>query len=527
MDRVVIPKPEVITVKLEKKKKEYYESFRNPSFSDFIGCDIFKKEELRMKYLRDLNNFIETKLVEGLFRKDDVEDLTKLSRKLWVYLITHKNRKNLSDEHRCSIWIIRCRIDYVLHLFSSDNENNSDFGNPESFPVLSELCLIKSDDNIHSYYIEILMLSLESIGESLCELKLFEEVIRYVRCLYISCAKYLIADTTDDSHYNIEKYKRSYVFNDHTFYGVSMQFHQDAERMFYEIERKIWVAKQFSYETEEFLVESDIPILDSLAKKFSVDMKPANQFLEPEIQEAIFKFLVAPGERERFAENNKFRESNPYNIVTYCRPEKAKAVISLFEKDFFKPVYNVLDDFIPYRNGHYSKEKKPVSKDPNNFLERFFEGKKEEDDDDFRKYQVDYAFDLTCMIVSKFIFNNNIKSKNDFSKFLIFYDDITVPIQKNRFYHDHLPYIIQIFSEWGVWDPNIKKVHRGKTFVDCFLIWIKLLEKNPFNLREIDSMKENGLMNLISSINPVKNIEFDEFKEFLPKHYTEEDMAEF
>jgi hypothetical protein len=99
-----------------------------------------------------------------------------------------------------------------------------------------------------------------------------------------------------------------------------------------------------------------------------------------------------------------------------------------------------------------------------------------------------------------------------------------LPIEENRFYKDRLPYIIQVFSTWGVFDPETLKIRLGETFVDCFLIWLKLLHKNPFDQREIKLMNKNGLEQLLASIAPSQKSEFQSFKNFLPENYTEDDM---
>ena len=519
----LLPKPSVLKIRFEKERPDIYEPIPNPTLKDFLSWPIYETADYRIAYLRDLNSLIETKLNNGGFDTKDIYQLSQLSMKLWIYLISGKNRQLLSQAHISSMWIIRCRIDYILHTLSSKDIIKTDLGNVKQFPILSKLGIIVSDDDVYSYKIGELIIALELVAEKMPEIKLFDEIPVYIRCLYISCAKYFVADTTDSKYYDdSEKYKRIYTHKNKTFYSVSQDFIRETERIFYEMERRIWMKNQFSYTTNEFLLDNDMPILDTLAKKLSEDVKPATQFLEPTIQKHIFQFMMAPGEKEKFIESNKLKKPEPYNVITFSRPEKAKWVVGLFEGDFFAPVYKVLNNFISQRI------KKAVPEKKTNPIDYLLFGRREDDDDDekgrLKEYHVDYIFELTCMIICNFIYHNNVKSKREFSSFVIFCDNISIPVHQNGFYNDQLPYIIQVFSNWGVWDPEIKKIHCGKTFVDCFLIWMKLIHKNPFDVREIHLMKKNGLDDLLVLISPIEKTEFQLFRQFLPENYTEGDM---
>ena len=525
----LLPRPKIVRVEYEKERKEFYHLPQNPTLKTFNSYHVFGSPDLRMAYLRDLNNFIESNIQN--FNKKDINDLSILSRKLWLYLIAGKNRRYLSQNHLCSIWILRCRMDFIVHTLSSNEEIKLDLGNVERFPILSQFDIIISDEDIYHYKINDLIIALELIAERLPEIKLFDEIPGYIRCLYISCAKYFIAYTTDEEYYDIEKYKTSYVNKGKTFYGISMEFIRDTERIFYDIERRIWMKNQFSYYPEEFLSGSDMIQLDLLSKKLCEEVKPATQFLEPIIQKHIFQFMVAPGEKEKFIENNRIKKPEPFNIISFSRPEKSKMVISMFEGDFFAPVYKTLSKFVVYRNKDKKEEQvnqneEKESRDEDEISRRLRIMKEGENKNGPKKaYEVDYMFELTCMVMCNFIYHNSVKSKTNFEKFVILYENITLPIEENNFYANRLPYIIQVFSNWGVWDPEIRKIHHGKTFLDCFLIWLKLLDKNPFKQREVELMKKNGLEQLLASITPVRKSEFQLFKNFLPSNYTEDDMG--
>ncbi len=423
-------------------------------------------------------------MIEGMWGNKtpfDPDVTRSLTARMRTYIHSGTTHKSLDAPHRMGVWITRCRLAMLEHLEKSEPARAVDHGDPAMWPVVDKLGLICTDSLVYNYTMDEMMTSLHLLCSTVGQLVYFNELREYFNALFLSCARYIFVDGHEESAYDMPRYTIRTSGKTPTF-RVSEEFVKDTERIFYDLEHRFLIS--------ECLCEVDpidrVPLpmnrLVEMAKMVMTFANPALKILKQNVKTDIFACATRPGDHDLFLEKNKDRTDSHYNVICFTNPDLAKDIMDRSSGDFYREMFEKLAAF-----DVYAKKEAAIEKQSSHLSE-------EERELERRAAAVsyDYITEVTALWLCKYTYENKTHTQDGLGYFLVYRWDVKYPLKDNNFYINEYPVMIQTFSEWAVWDPLVKRVHRHNTFIECFYLWCKIAIRLPSVFRELkrlDSIK--------------------------------------
>lgn len=485
----------------------------------------------RSFYLHNLNVLIED-LLAGR-RESERKTLERIYENCTDFIFTEKTRGELSDEHRVLIWVVRCRLALIVHYLelsearkkekrarkrraenghlstttrdTEDMETEED--NKEQFPLLESLNLI-IPGNIFDYSVKGLWRALTILCTKFNKLHYSEELKRYLRCIFLSCSKFMVNVNQNARLFDHPLFIRRHKCGDShvaasyiSIFSVNAKFIEETERLFYGFQRSLKIYEMFTFHnpTSKSLrlsleTNSDSggvnnnnndPDTDDSAPQISVNglrskvTKPVwlkclesivqmtngafSDFIEKRLSTDMPEWNLYVSERERYKKENRYSDPSGYNIIAKYRPESLDKLVE------------VLNSRSGYKNKILEPGIEKIKKVLNaskrigqalHFHDNILEAFKNESFQDF---------DRLCLIILSHVYDAQVSTQISLYKFVVFRDDLLSPLQCNESLRlaEH-PYMVEYFSEWGVFNPTDGNLIRCSIFVECFLLWLIL-----------------------------------------------------
>lgn len=483
-ENAFIKKPSVVKLTINVPQEEVFAA--PSSLSEYVNIPIPKTKHLLSLYFLSISEMLEFMWNNGIPFEAGVIGL--LIHKLKEYIHSPDNRKNIEDSlHKSSVWIVRCRLKLIEYLQLDPENKERVKGFSKRWPILDAFNLIGDEGPIFDYSIEQLVLALEVFGSNMNKMVFTHEFESYFESLFVCCAKYIFVDGKNQDLYNMPKYVEKLPNEE---YRVTKQFVVDTERIFFDFEHRILIARSFlnqsCSEEELFYIADKYP--PSLFKFLAEYAEPAHDILKKSIKDDIFESCIRPGDREIFKETFPTNSETPFNIVSKLQDDLAKDIYDMVYGNFYTVVFDVISkNFLSY-----IKKERKVEENPNI---------KESEIDRIKRLNTYHFIPETAMQwFCRYFYEGKTASRDGLSVFIFHNWDLTYPLKSNTFYINEIPALVQYSSEWGVWDPGRRKIHCYPTFVQCFFVWISIMIHMPNFTRRILSIRKNGLDDIYTEI---------------------------
>lgn len=448
-------------------------TFVPPRYYDgYQFLEIPAEPHLASQYFYELSVMMEAMWKNNSDFDPDVN--RNLAARIRTYIHSGDAHKSLDVSHRTGIWISRCRLAMLIHLDKPEQLRAADHGDPAAWPVVDKLDLICTDALVYNYTMDELMTSLHSLSSKICQLTYFGELREYFNALYLSCARYVFIDGHEESAYDMPRYTVRVDGKTPTF-RVSEDFVRDTERIFYDLEHRFLISECLCEADPDDRMSLPTDRLAELAKTVMNFANPALKILKQSVKTDIFACATRPGDHDLFLEKNKDRTDSHYNVICFTNPDLAKDIMERSSGDFYHDMFEKLAAFDTY------SKKAPDAQKPLDHLSV------EERECEIQAAAVnyDYITEITALWLCRYTYENKTHTHDGLGYFLVYRWDVKYPLQTNHFYINEYPVMIQTFSEWAVWDPFVKRVHRHNTFIECFYLWCTIATMLPGINREL------------------------------------------
>lgn len=408
----------------------------------------------RSAYLHAINVFIENNVDSenfikitnknvDMFSSSQISKMYDIYKKLLDY--TMISRDYLSKKHKMLLWIIRCRLNLIIHYHTSLHsmiDQHSIIVNH-----LKEHELIISTKNVYDYSLAELWRALMVLISKINWLYYHEHLKYYIDYLFFCCGKFFFITSDRNNLFNNLLFYKN--IDDHR-YSINEAFIEETERIFYGIQKRIYTYSMFSQNqilsvslSSSTNSSNYIPL--KIFYKWLSDFSGGAflEFIEKDLKIQIYEWHLYIGEKERYIKEEKFGDPTGYNIIAKWRPEHIDQCLEQLKQS------------------HIVKK----------ILKRIKSSKtKMEIETETETTTVDIDLQGLCIIIIDYIMDSILPSGNRFSKRFILKRDqqsLSAINSNNKF-----PLIVQCFNEFGVYYK--KKLYQYENFPICFIHWIKI-----------------------------------------------------
>ena len=384
----------------------------------------------RSEYLHAVNVLIEETVENNGGKNSNFAKIDRIYDRLHLYAMT--NRQSLSQEHRELLWIVRVRSSVITHRKSRVKRH----GDLDTLESLINRGLIASTKNVHDYSLRELWRALMLLISKFNRLRYSDDIKYYVECLLECCGKFFF----------ITAHNSNGVLNHPLFieknegdqlYCINDAFITESERVFYGLQRRIFVHSSFTRIVRPPLdAECSINAVYKWMRK-CID-GPFLEYVEKDLRAELYEWHLYVGERERYIHEEPFGDPKAYNIVAKWRPDHTDQCIDQLNET--GSVRKVLDRML-----------EPPG---DNAI-------------------VDIDLEGLCIIIANYLFDSIfVSGKRLRQRSIVTCDQLTPPAMPVHPDRSRFPWIVQSFNEYGVYYDGTLRLFDN--FARCFAEWVKI-----------------------------------------------------
>lgn len=437
-------------------------------------------EDAKIKYFFTICSLSEKYLHKKKVSKEDVEHWRTISYVLRDYV--RANRETMKKSDRKFLWIIKCRVDYLLILQNIEVFNKlDDMLNKSETRKKIQQYLIMPQGRISDYSISIYWQALSNLVYRIVFIPYTKLLNDYIKMLYCKCCKFLSVATPRIDTMDYEFLRKPANGGDPNakmiLYSVNSRFMIETERIFFGFEESINFHLNVAKEIIPMKPESsDMKrIFRNIVTTIASDPIYEKE-LKRFVRDNIYDQRICVGEVDRFKDEFKNLDCTGYIIATKYREDTVKLVSNILAHNMPRKVLDRHELFF-HIAGQYKSE---YDRQTKFYRRKNNEPVKVNEQDEIDEYDpmsyereckfFDIEYNLMCIQALTY-YLSRIEDKFKFEHF-VFLKSKKKSLMALKI-SDRFPVLIQSFNTFNILYKN--KLYVEPDFETCFIHWVQLV----------------------------------------------------